>query len=303
MEIIEIKPRGYCKGVVKSLALAKKVRKENPTVPITILGALVHNKYISQALESLNIKTIHCPSLSKLEQLEMIESGIVVFSAHGIAKEVIEKAQSQGLTVVDATCVDVTKTHQCIEKYLQQDYQVIYIGKKFHPETEAILSNYDVHFIETDNDVSKLNINSDKIVVTNQTTLSILQIQSIYDSLLKRYPQIEIENDICLATTIRQEAVIKNQDLDALVVVGDPMSNNTAMLASIGKNSGIPLVQRIETLQDLDLSDFREDMRIGVTAGASTPPYLCWQVINYLKELDINSPTPFDPVDLSKILD
>lgn len=303
MEIIEIKPRGYCKGVVKSLALAKRTRKENPTVPITILGALVHNKYITQALELLNIKSLHYPHLSKLQQLEMIKSGIVIFSAHGIAKEVIEKAQVQGLTVVDATCEDVTKTHLCVERYLQQDYQVIYIGKRFHPETEAILANYDVFFIENDTDVSSLNINSDKIVVTNQTTLSILQIQSIYDALLKRYPQIEIENDICLATTIRQEAVIKNQDLDALVVVGDPMSNNTAMLASIGLNSGIEFVQRIETLQDLDLTYIKEDMRIGVTAGASTPPYLCWQVINYLKELDINSPTPFDPVDLNKILD
>lgn len=303
MQIIEIKPNGFCKGVARSLALAKQTRLKYPSTPITICGALVHNRYISEALKFYNIRTLTDNHRTKSEMLDDIDTGIVIFSAHGIATSVIEKAEDKGLTIVDATCPDVKETHLIIERFLENKYQIIYIGKKGHPETQAVVDTYPIFFIEKLENLDNLDIDYTKpIMVTNQTTLSILQMKEFYDAILIKAPHAQIENEICMATTLRQEAILNHIPVDVLIVVGDPHSNNTAMLAKIGKAKQINRIYRIESVEDLKVEWFNNDDRVAITAGASTPRSLTKQVIEFMKTLDVNHPVPIPKVVLQDIL-
>lgn len=304
MEIIDIKPRGYCKGVVKAIRMAIKIRKENPDTEISILGAIVHNKFVVQALSQMNIKTISTANRSRFDALDDIETGIVILSAHGSSQQVTDKATNKGLTVVDATCEDVQSTHILIKSALDNNQEVIYIGKNGHPESNAIIENFpSVYFVSNFEDINELHINTMSPFVTNQTTLSILEIQHLLEAILDKIPAADINNEICSATRLRQEAILKSSDLDALIVVGDPTSNNTNMLASIASKHGIPNVIRLESLHDLDLTKLDNHWRVGVTSGASTPNYLTKQVVDYLKAVDLSNPNPYPEIDYSIILD
>lgn len=305
MEIIDIKPRGYCKGVIRAIILAKKARESYPQTPIHILGSLVHNYYIVEALKQRNIMTVNDPQKSRLQLLEEIQNGIVIFSAHGVSDKVRERAKEKGLQVLDATCEDVSSTHDLIQSAINKGSQVIYVGKEKHPEALAVTESFDpIHFISNTQDVDLLNLDFNKpIMVTNQTTLSTLEIQQILNAIVAKYPHADVNNEICFATRARQEAIIKQQELDALIVVGDPTSNNTAMLAKIGQNHGIQHIFKIESLHQLDISQLQDDWRIGITSGASTPNYLTNMVVKYMRELDLANPHPFPSIEFDKILD
>lgn len=305
MNVIDIKPRGYCKGVIRAIILAKKTRAQYPEEPITILGALVHNKYIVQALGAFNIKTVNNPHKTRLELLDEINEGIVIFSAHGVSEQVREKAKIKGLKVFDATCEDVQSTHEIVREAIENNKEVIYIGKENHAESLAVIETFpSVHFITKLEDVDTLGLDKEiPLLVTNQTTLSTIQIQKILDRITTIYPQAEIINEICLATQRRQMAVINQSNLDVLIVVGDPMSNNTAMLGQIGKDNGIKKIIKIESIEQLDLSQLSKGETIGITSGASTPNYLTNQVIDYLKEVDLDNPSQLPKIDYSRILD
>lgn len=305
MEIIDIKPRGYCKGVVRAIQLAKKTRLQNPDVSITILGALVHNHYIVEALNRKKIVTVNDPNKSRLELLDEIGEGIVIFSAHGVSNAVRQKAHEKGLIVLDATCEDVQSTHDLIDEAIKKDSEVIYVGKQNHPESLAVIESFkDVHFITNQEDVQFLSIDQNKpLMVTNQTTLSTLEIYKTLEAILQQFPYAEINNEICLATRQRQEAIIKQEGLDALIVVGDPTSNNTAMLCKIGADHGIKHIFKIESLHQLDLTQISNDWRIGITSGASTPNYLTNMVVDYMKTVDLTNPYPYPEIDNERILD
>jgi 4-hydroxy-3-methylbut-2-enyl diphosphate reductase len=305
LEIIDIKPRGYCKGVIRALSIVKRTREENPETTISILGKIVHNRYITEALNYYRIKTIDIPGLTREELLQYVDQGILILSAHGTGKRIVEIAKAKGLTVIDAVCNDVVSTHDIIGHALAQDTQIVFIGKNMHPETEAILQNFPrAHLITQESDINILNLDSTKnILITNQTTLSILEIQSIIQAILDKYPQAEVNNEICGATRVRQEAIIKQSKLDALVVVGDPNSNNTAMLAQIGFEHGIKHVVRIESIEDLMLDGLKQGWRVGITSGASTPTYLTEMVSHYLKNVDLTNPQRKPEIDLTKILE
>lgn len=300
MNIIPLAPRGFCKGVYLALTLAKDTAMQNPDQQITILGQLVHNRYVSLALEYHNIKTLHNPSLTKEQLLEQIEDGIVIFTAHGISESIKQKALDKGLRIVDATCSDVSRTHTLIEEKLSKGYHVLYIGKNNHPESMAILENFpSVTLIETTDMIPNL---SEPLFVTNQTTLSKREMEKTFQRIYDKYPQATISHDLCAATTLRQNAV-EEIHADGLIVVGDPTSNNTLMLASIGKEHEYRWIQRIESIEQLDVSYLNENETIAVTAGASTPAYLTNQVIDYLNTYDFNHPHPLPTVDISKILE
>lgn len=305
MEIIDIKPRGYCKGVIRAIILAKKARETHPQTPIHILGSLVHNHYIVEALKKRNIMTVNDPLKSRLQLLDEIQDGIVIFSAHGVSDKVRQSAHEKGLQVLDATCEDVSSTHDLIQDAINAGTQVIYVGKDKHPEALAVTETFDqIHFITSIQDVNLLHLDVNKpIMVTNQTTLSTLEIQQILQAIVEKYPHADVNNEICFATRSRQEAIIKQQDLDALIVVGDPTSNNTAMLAKIGANHGIQHIFKIESLHQLDVSQLNNDWRIGITSGASTPNYLTNMVVNYMRELNLANPHPFPPIEYDRILD
>lgn len=287
MEILEIQPQGFCGGVRQALRKVRDLSEAPRPEPVTILGALVHNDYISRALEEKGIRTIETHGMSREEMLDQVESGTVVFTAHGVSDAVVEKARNKGLHIVDASCPFVLKTKELVKQKSAMGATILYAGKKGHPEAEAVCTSApNVILIETLADIpTDL---SGPVFVTNQTTMSILDVQHLFDEIKRLYPQAEIHDEICNATRVRQQALLalKDQGIDALIVVGDPSSNNTRQLEAIGKLAGIPLVLRVETAADLDLSLLPKDGRVAVTSGASTPKALEQQVVETLRSMD-----------------
>lgn len=283
MEIKKVVPSGYCKGVVNAIAMAKKARETYPEEKITILGMLVHNAFVSKELSDLNIVTLDDSIKSKSELVDEINEGVVIFTAHGISKQIKDKVIAKGLKYVDASCVDVLKTQEIIKDYLSKGYDVIYFGKKKHPEAEAVLSISDkISLVTNLDDLNNLTIKNDKVFMTNQTTMSYLELTDLIEKAKQLYPNVEIQKEICNATSSRQLAITKLSDCDLLYVVGDQKSNNTNKLVDIGKLHGIKKVILIQNYKDIDLTDLKDVYHIYVTAGASTPPKLIDEVIAYL---------------------
>ena len=284
MEIQRVYPSGFCKGVINAINLARKTREENPDETITVLGMIVHNSRVTNSLEEFGIKTLDDPALSREELLEKINEGIVIFTAHGISDAIKEKAIQKGLKVVDASCEDVLKTKNLIRDHLREGYDVLYFGKKGHPEAEAILSLSDkIHLLTSLKDIEELDLDNPKLLLTNQTTMSYLELEDLFKVLKQKYPHIKEESEICKATSQRQKAIYGLEDCDLLYVVGDRKSNNTAKLKEIGEKRGIKkviLISSYEEIKDDDLTDVR---KVCVTAGASTPPEAIEEVLSCLR--------------------
>ena len=286
MKVHRVIPSGYCKGVVNAIMLAKKTRTENPDEKIYVLGMLVHNSFVSKELASLGIITLDDSFKSKEELLDEINEGIVIFTAHGISEKIKQKAIDKGLKYVDATCVDVLKTQNIIKDYLSNNYEVIYFGKHRHPEAEAVLSICDkIHLVCDENDLLNLNLEGKKLFLTNQTTMSYLELKDLIIKAKELYTDIVVQKEICNATTSRQEAISRLTDCDLLYVVGDKKSNNTNKLVDIGLKQGIKKVMLIHNFKDIDNEDLQGVENVYVTAGASTPPSLIDEVISYLSSL------------------
>lgn len=285
MEVKRIVPSGYCKGVVNAINIVKTTKEKYPNENIYILGMIVHNSYVTKQLEELGIITLDDTNKSKEELLDRINNGVVIFTAHGISDQIKQKAIAKGLITVDGSCVDVLKTKDVVKKYLNEGYDVLYFGKKKHPEAEAIISISDkIHLITSKEDIDKLNINNDKIFLTNQTTMSYLELKDIFEIVKNKYPNIIIEKEICNATSSRQLAVSNIKDGEVLYVVGDVKSNNTNKLADIGRNN-FRKVFLISNKDEINKKDLEGISKVYVTAGASTPPILIDEVINYLTTL------------------
>lgn len=296
--IIEVTPQGYCGGVMQAIAKVKALRKEHPQDKITILGSLVHNVYVNQALEQMGIRILEAKEKTRLELLDEIDDGYVVFTAHGISDAVRLKAQQKGLQILDASCPFVLQTQKIVKSKIEEGFQVLYIGKKGHPEAEAVVSSDPAVTLVSSHDDIPDDLEGN-IFVTNQTTMSIMDIQTLFDAICQKYPQAQINDEICNATRVRQQALLKleKQDIDLLIVVGDPSSNNTRQLEKIGRVAGIPEVIRIESPDDLDDYDLDDYENIAVTSGASTPTILKEKVIEKLR-----SPQTCTPFAIEEIL-
>ena len=303
MEIIPVIPRGYCKGVVNAINLAKQCSYHYPNMPITALGMIVHNEYVVKALEYLNIKTLDAKGKTRLELLDKIESGIVLFTAHGVSERVIQKARQKGLICVDASCSDVICTQQKIKQRIQEGYTIFYIGQNGHPEAEAIVSSSDqVILIDSMQAVDHCSNSITKVYVTNQTTMSIMEIDPLIQAIQKKYPTCLVEQEICNATRMRQEAILRLENVDLLYVVGDPHSNNANKLKKIALNHDIPCVYLITDCSQLQLEQLKNHQRIAVTAGASTPTYLTQQVIDVLQHYAKTKEWILPKIDLQQML-
>lgn len=299
-----IVPRGYCKGVVRAIEIAKK--QAHQTVPVYILGMIVHNQYIVNALEDLGIQTIDFKGKTRLELLDEINEGKVIITAHGASQKVFDKAKEKGLEVIDASCLDVIKTHDLIQDKLNEGYEILYIGKKGHPEAEGAISIDEkrIHLITNIDDLKTIDPTK-KYVMTNQTTMSLYDVYDLCEKAKEILPFVEIEKETCTATKIRQEA-IKNieDDVDIIFIVGDPHSNNTRKLASIANDYHTCDVYMIESIEDLEIEWLKNKRYAAVSSGASTPTYLTNQVIDYLKQFDINDSKTYQKpiIDKNKIL-
>lgn len=287
MEIIKVIPRGYCKGVTNAISIAKKSVDTYPDKAIFVLGMLVHNAYVIEALKALNIHTIDDKSKTRLALLDEIPAhSVVIFTAHGIAPDVIQKAKQKSLICIDASCSDVVKTQTIVKDKLDEGYEILYIGKKQHPEAEAVCSlSEHVHLLTSKQELHLLPIYQ-KVFVTNQTTMSIFDVENIFSQIKAQYPNALFSEEICNATRIRQQAVVdlKDKKIDVLYVVGDIHSNNSTRLAQIAKEQNIPNVYLIDDVGGICDEQIAGMKRIAVTSGASTPTYLTSQVIQYLSE-------------------
>lgn len=285
MIVTKVNPSGYCKGVINAINIAKKTKEEHPNENVYVLGMIVHNTYVTNMLNKLGIITLDDTNNSKEELIDKLNEGVLILTAHGTSDKLKQKAISKGLQVVDAACSDVIKTKNIIIDYLNKGYEVIYFGIKNHPESAAILSLSDkIHLITSINEIENLNINNSKIVVTNQTTMSYLELENMINAVLNKYNTAIIEKEICNATSSRQLAISNIKDADILYVVGDKKSNNTNKLVEIASKK-IKRVYLINSKADINISDLNNDMKVYVSAGASTPPELIDDVINYLKNI------------------
>ncbi|WP_026569926.1 MULTISPECIES: 4-hydroxy-3-methylbut-2-enyl diphosphate reductase [Sediminibacillus] len=288
MEVIKIAPRGYCYGVVDAMVIAQNAVKDpNLPRPIYILGMIVHNSHVTKAFESEGVITLDGKNRGEL--LEEINEGTVVFTAHGVSPEVKKRAEAKGLTVLDATCPDVTRTHDLIREKVKEGYEVVYIGKKGHPEPEGAMgvAPGKVHLVQTEDDVEKIHLDSDKLIVTNQTTMSQWDVYDVMQKVKEKYPQTEMVQEICMATQVRQEAVAEQaKEADLTLVVGDPRSNNSNRLAQVSQEIAGTTAYRIADVSEIKLEWLEGVSKVAVTAGASTPTPITKEVIRFIESFD-----------------
>jgi 4-hydroxy-3-methylbut-2-enyl diphosphate reductase len=289
-EIINISlanPRGFCAGVDRAILIVEKTL-EKYGAPVYVHHEVVHNKFV---IKGLNKKgAIFVNSLK-----EIPKSSHVIFSAHGVSKAIKKEAQDFNLISIDATCPLVTKVHSEVNKLSKNEYTIIMIGHKGHPEVDGTMGqieknslNNQIHLVENIEDVKKLKVlNSNKLSYVSQTTLSIDDTKKIIDALKEKYPLIlgPKRDDICYATQNRQEAVKKMlSQHDLIFVVGSKNSSNSNRLMEIAndKNLGAILLD--------DMADFQEKWlknkkNIGITAGASAPEILVQELVKEIKKI------------------
>lgn len=296
-EIIDVRKQGYCGGVRNAISRVLNYRLDHPDEPMTLLGALVHNNYVSEALKKQNITVLESAGKTRLELLDEIDHGTVIFTAHGVSDEVRKKAAGKGLNILDASCPFVCTTQKLVSEKIEQGYTIFYIGKKGHPEAEAVyLHEPRVMLITREEDIpSDLQT---PVFVTNQTTMSLLEIDHLFQAIKEKVPQAEFANELCSATRIRQQAVLdlKGQGIDLLIVAGDPSSNNSRKLQDAGRKAGIPRSLLCESAEDLRDTNLEGVQKIALTSGASTPRAVHDQILDWLKTRSIT------PVDLDSLL-
>ena len=289
-QVLLANPRGFCAGVDRAIDIVEQALKKHGA-PIYIRHEVVHNRNVVEDLKSKGAIFV--------ERLrEVPEGSIVIFSAHGVAKTVWEKADDLNLTVYDATCPLVTKVHKEVIRKQNQNTQVVLIGHTGHPEVEGTLGQSidgkEVLLVEDEKDIAKIDLkDGQKISYTTQTTLSVDDTQQIVTELKKHFPDIDSpkKDDICYATQNRQDAVkqIINQ-AEVLIVLGSKNSSNSNRLKEIAEKNHVDayLIDHYSELKDEWLENKET---IGVTAGASAPEILVQEVIEYLKSLGISKVT------------
>jgi 4-hydroxy-3-methylbut-2-enyl diphosphate reductase len=288
MDVIKVTPRGYCYGVVDAMEIARRAAKDPATPrPIYIIGLIVHNHFAVDELTQLGITTLDGQDRATI--LEQVTEGTVIFTAHGVSPLVKLRASERGLHIIDATCPDVTKTHDLVSDFVARGYQIIYIGKKGHPEPEGVVGEAPEHvvLVETEADLDALPERihtAEKLMVTTHNTLSLWVTARMIEAIRHRVPHLEVYNEICRATQLRQEAVARMAvGADLTIVVGDPRSNNTNRLVQVAQElAGSPAI-RIQSLADLDPHVLEGKKRVAITAGASTPSQVTRDVIRFVE--------------------
>ena len=268
------------------------------------MGQIVHNRFAVEELTKLGLITLEGPDRAAM--VEQIENGTVIFTAHGVSPEVKRRANERGLHVIDATCPDVAKTHELVRSLVDQGYQIIYIGKKGHPEPEGVIGEApgSVSLVETVEDIELLPErvrNAPRLAVTTQTTLSQWDTRQLILALQQRFPSIEVHNEICRATQVRQEAVASMaRGADLTIVVGDVKSNNTNRLAQVAEEIAASTAIRVDSVNDLKPDVLRGKKRVAITAGASTPSHITRAVISYVEALAEGEESPLHSEDGTK---
>ena len=288
MKVISITPRGFCYGVVDAVEAAKRVAADPKTPrPIYILGQLVHNRHLVERLEQFGVISLENTS-NRLDLLDQIDHGTVIFTAHGVSPQVKERARAKGLTCFDTTCPDVEKTHVLIRRLVAEGYDILYIGRKGHPEPEGAMGEAPgrVHLVQDLEDFDRLKLRqTDKLAVTTQTTLSRWDTESLIALIVARFPHAEVHTEICQATQLRQEAAVRQSaEADVVFVVGDTHSSNSNRLVDVVRDQANRPVYLIDNVDDIRPDMLKGASTVAVTAGSSTPSDITREVIRFLKE-------------------
>lgn len=276
IEIIKATPQGFCQGVIRAIRITKKALSDKNTVkPIYILGSIVHNKNITNAFKNLGLIEIN------ENELDSINTGTIIFTAHGVSPKIKDLVKGKRLNIIDATCPMVEKIHNIIEEKCKEGYQIAFLGKKNHEETKGILGiSNNVSLVGEDLTIKNP---KDKCLLVCQTTLSFPKAIEAYSLLKDKYPQLELSNQICNATFSRQKAAVKaSKNVDLAIVVGDKTSNNANTLAKTIEDSCNVKTILIESKDDLKDFDFTNIKKISLTSAASTPKIIVSEVENFL---------------------
>lgn len=281
MLVKKINPQGYCKGVIMALKKCLEVINDPNTIkPIYLLGMIIHNRFVCDELKKMGV--IILEGNDKLSILDKIDSGTVIISAHGVSSKVKEKVISKKINLVDATCPDVELVHNNVKKYIGDGYEVIYVGKKNHPEAIGVIEESNlIHLVEDLSDLDTLP--NKKYYVTNQTTLAHSHLEKFHNKISELFMESIIENNICNATTKREKALY-DLESDLIIVVGDYQSSNTKKLFETAKNKArtkeVIAIERACDLLNYNLNDYKTAY---ITSGASTPSIIVDQVIRFLE--------------------
>ncbi|MDH6155341.1 4-hydroxy-3-methylbut-2-enyl diphosphate reductase [Polynucleobacter sphagniphilus] len=280
-EILMAQPRGFCAGVDRAINIVNEALNRFGA-PIYVRHEIVHNAYVVNELREKGAVFVD-------ELHEVPKGGIVVFSAHGVSKEVRQDAEQRGLQVYDATCPLVTKVHLEVVKMCKEGYTVLMIGHAGHPEVEGTMGQVKegVFLIEKIGDVEKLTFPSDtKIAFVTQTTLSVDETKEIVDALTSKFPKIvqPRKQDICYATQNRQDAVkLMAPQVEVVIVVGSKASSNSNRLRELSEKLGVPSYM-VDAPEQLKAEWFAGKKRVGLTAGASAPESLAQSIVAKIQE-------------------
>ena len=283
-------PRGFCAGVDRAIEMVKGALKKYGA-PVYVRHEIVHNKFVVE-----NLKSQGAIFIEELNEI-VDKSRPVIFSAHGVPKGVPEEALSLNLVYYDATCPLVSKIHKEVENFDKKNLPVILIGHRNHPEVIGTMGQTDkkIHLVEKVEDVKKLPFNqNDEIAYVTQTTLSVDDTKDIIKEIKLHFSNViePKKNDICYATTNRQEAVKKiAKQCDYFLVIGASNSSNSLRLVEVAKNYGSKKAILVEDVDSLNLNIFQESENIGITASASSPEVLVKKLLDNLKrnfEIHIN---------------
>lgn len=280
MKVLLANPRGFCAGVNMAIeCLDEAIRRVGPG--IYVYHEIVHNKYVVDRFTAQGVTFV--------DTLEEVPTGsILLFSAHGVSPEIRRIARERSLQTVDATCPLVTKVHLEAIRYANKGYNIILIGHEGHDEVIGTMGEApeSITLVETPAEVASLPFgNDDQLAYLTQTTLSVAEAGEVITALKARYPHIESpkKEDICYATTNRQEAVqMLVEQADVLIVLGSQNSSNSRRLMEIGAGQGVPSYL-VDGAAELQPEWFEEAATVVVTAGASAPEVVVQECIDYLK--------------------
>jgi 4-hydroxy-3-methylbut-2-en-1-yl diphosphate reductase len=284
LDILLCAPRGFCAGVVRAIDAVERALAIYGA-PVYVRHEIVHNKYVVESLKKKG-------AIFVAELDEVPDSGApVIFSAHGVPKAVPVEAAARRFLTIDATCPLVTKVHREAEIHHKRGRHVILVGHSGHPEVTGTLGQLPpgaITLVETAEDVAKLEPRDPgNLAYVTQTTLSIDETVGIVEALKRRFPHIvgPHKEDICYATTNRQEAVKRVAPMvEAFVVVGSPNSSNSQRLREVAERAGCRISRLVLRADDIDWAEFADVRRAGVTAGASAPEVLVEEIIDAFAE-------------------
>ncbi len=280
LQIFLCAPRGFCAGVVRAIDAVEQALRIYGA-PVYVRHEIVHNKYVVEGLKAKG--AIFVEELDEIPDM----TRPVIFSAHGVPKSIHAHAGELNILAIDATCPLVTKVHREAEAHHKRGRQVLLVGHAGHPEVVGTLGQLpkgSIILVQTPEDVYKLtDVDESKLAYVTQTTLSIDDTRNMVEALTRRFPNITgpHKEDICYATTNRQEAVKRIAPIvDAMIVVGSSNSSNSQRLKEVAERSGCKMARLVLRADDVDWDLFKDVRSVGITAGAAAPEVLVEEIMD-----------------------